>query len=33
MHQYVTITNHEGAEFNFYEKSLTDWIKNDDPAK
>ena len=33
MHQYVTITNHDGAEFNFYEKSLTDWIKNDDPAK
>ena len=32
IHQYVTITNHEGAEFNFYEKSLTDWIKNDDPA-
>ena len=31
-HQYVTITNHEGTEFNFYEKSLTDWIKNDDPA-
>ena len=31
-HQYVTITNHEGKEFNFYEKSLTDWIKNDDPA-
>ena len=31
-HQYVTITNHEGTEFNFYEKSLTDWTKNDDPA-
>ena len=31
-HQYVTITSHEGKEFNFYEKSLTDWIKNDDPA-
>ena len=31
-HQYVTITNHEGTEFNFYEKSLTDWIKNDDPG-
>ncbi len=32
-HQYVTITNHKGIEFNFYEKSLTDWVKNDDPAK
>ncbi len=31
--QYLTITNHKGIEFNFYEKSLTDWIKNDDPAK
>ena len=30
--QYVTITNHDGADFNFYEKSLSDWIKNDDPA-
>ncbi len=30
--QYVTITEHKGAEFNFYEKSLTDWVKNDDPA-
>ena len=30
--QYVTITNHGGIEFNFYEKSLTDWTKNDDPA-
>ena len=30
--QYVTITNHVGIEFNFYEKSLTDWTKNDDPA-
>ena len=30
--QYVTITNHKGIEFNFYEKSLTDWTKNDDPA-
>ena len=30
--QYVTITNHDGIEFNFYEKSLTDWTKNDDPA-
>ena len=30
--QYVTITEHKGVEFNFYEKSLSDWIKNDDPA-
>ena len=30
--QYVTITNHTGEEFNFFEKSLTDWKKNDDPA-
>ena len=31
--QYVTFTNHQGIEFNFYEKSLTDWVKNDDPNK
>tara|TARA_B100001248_G_C27069096_1_gene313098 strand:- start:55 stop:453 length:399 start_codon:yes stop_codon:yes gene_type:complete len=31
--QYVTFTNHQGSEFNFYEKSLSDWIKNDDPNK
>lgn len=31
--QYVTLTNHQGNEFNFYEKSLSDWIKNDDPNK
>tara|TARA_B100000963_G_scaffold293472_1_gene263898 strand:- start:3763 stop:4155 length:393 start_codon:yes stop_codon:yes gene_type:complete len=31
-HQYVTITSHDGVDFNFYEKSLADWIKNDDPA-
>ena len=30
--QYVTLTNHLGQEFNFYEKSLNDWKKNDDPA-
>jgi phenylpyruvate tautomerase PptA (4-oxalocrotonate tautomerase family) len=29
--QYVTFTNHQGNEFHFYEKSLSDWIKNDDP--
>ena len=32
IHQYVTITNHNGLDFNFYEKSLADWVKNDDPA-
>ena len=32
IHQYVTITSHSGIDFNFYEKSLADWIKNDDPA-
>ncbi len=31
--QYVTITNHVGEEFNFFEKSLSNWVKNDDPAK
>ena len=31
--QYVTFTSHKGIEFNFYEKSLSDWIKNDDPNK
>ena len=30
--QDVTLTNHLGQEFNFYEKSLNDWKKNDDPA-
>jgi|TARA_B100000287_G_C20630600_1_gene779659 phenylpyruvate tautomerase PptA (4-oxalocrotonate tautomerase family) len=30
--QYVTFTNHDGVEFNFFEKSLSEWIKNDDPA-
>ena len=29
--QYVTFTNHKGIEFNFYEKSLSNWVKNDDP--
>ena len=29
--QYVTFTNHHGIEFNFYEKSLSDWVNNDDP--
>ena len=31
--QYVTLTNHQGIEFNFYEKSLSNWVKNDDPNK
>ena len=31
--QYVTITTHLGEEFNFFERSLDDWTKNDDPAK
>ena len=31
--QYVIFTNHQGIEFNFYEKSLMDWVKNDDPNK
>ena len=25
--QYITFTNHKGIEFNFYEKSLSDWVK------
>ena len=31
--QYVTLTNHKGDDFNFYEKSLSDWIEDDDPNK
>ena len=31
--QYITFTSHQGIEFNFYEKSLSNWIKNDDPNK
>ncbi len=30
--QYVTYTTHEGIDFNFYEKSLLDWTKNEDPG-
>ena len=30
--QYVTVTNHSGNEFNFFEKSLSDWVKNDNPT-
>ena len=25
--QYINFTNHKGIEFNFYEKSLSDWVK------
>ncbi len=28
--QYITFTNHRGIEFNFYEKSLSDWVKSED---
>ncbi len=27
--QYATFTSHKGIEFNFYEKSLLDWVKNE----
>ena len=27
--QYITFTNHKGVEFNFYEKSLSDWVKSE----
>ena len=29
--QYLTYTDHNGLEFNLYEKSLKDWVKNDKP--
>ena len=29
--QYITFSNHQGIDFNFYEKSLSNWVKNDDP--
>ena len=29
--QYITFSNHQGIDFNFYEKSLSSWVKNDDP--
>ena len=28
--QYITFTNHKGVEFNFYEKSLSDWVKSEE---
>lgn len=28
--QYITFTNHKGIEFNFYEKSLSDWVKSEE---
>ena len=30
--QYATITSHKGNEFSFFERSLNDWLPNDDPA-
>ncbi len=27
------VTNLKGNEFNFFEKSFSNWIKNDDPNK
>ena len=27
--QYINFTNHKGIEFNFYEKSLSDWVKSE----
>jgi len=33
VNQYVTFTSHTGADFNLYERSLTNWKKNDDPLK
>ena len=29
--QYITFTLHNGRDFNLYEKSLENWLKNDDP--
>ena len=29
--QYVTFTEHKGEDFNLLEKSLENWVKNDDP--
>ena len=29
--QYVTFTLHNGRDFNLYEKSLENWVKDDDP--
>ena len=29
--QYITFTLHNGRDFNLYEKSLENWVKNDDP--
>ena len=31
--QYITFTSHNGKDFHLYEKSLENWIKNDDPLK
>ena len=29
--QYITFTLHNGTDFNLYEKSLENWVKDDDP--
>tara|TARA_B100000900_G_C19936420_1_gene455737 strand:- start:62 stop:454 length:393 start_codon:yes stop_codon:yes gene_type:complete len=29
--QYLTFTSHPGKDFNTYEKSLSEWVKNDSP--
>ena len=29
--QYITFTEHEGEDFNLYEKCLETWSENDDP--
>ena len=29
--QYITFTEHKGEDFNLLEKSLENWVKNDDP--
>ena len=29
--QYITFTLHNGRDFNLYEKSLENWVKDDDP--
>ena len=29
--QYLTYTDHKGLDFNLYEKSLKDWVRNDKP--
>tara|TARA_B100000886_G_scaffold330117_1_gene280232 strand:+ start:2222 stop:2617 length:396 start_codon:yes stop_codon:yes gene_type:complete len=31
--QYITFSEHPGIDFNFYEKSLQNWIENDNPGE